>query len=67
MPATPALTDLAFIGLGANLPYGTQDPASTLRAVLPALQQLSAVPLLISPFFESDPKDCPPGSPCPAR
>lgn len=54
---------LAFVALGANLPYGGGDPVLTLQAVLPGLQQLSASPLLVSPFYESDPKDCPPGSP----
>lgn len=57
------LQDLAFVALGANLPFGGGDPADTLRAVLPALQQLSAAPLRVSSFYESDPKDCPPGSP----
>ncbi|MGA0805418.1 MAG: 2-amino-4-hydroxy-6-hydroxymethyldihydropteridine diphosphokinase [Pseudohongiellaceae bacterium] len=57
------LQDLAFVALGANLPFGGGDPAHTLRAVLPALQQLSAAPLRVSSFYESDPKDCPPGSP----
>lgn len=51
------------MALGANLPFGGGDPAETLRAVLPALQQLSTVPLRVSSFYESDPKDCPPGSP----
>jgi 2-amino-4-hydroxy-6-hydroxymethyldihydropteridine diphosphokinase len=55
--------DSAFVALGANLPFGGGDPASTLLAVLPALQQLSTAPLRVSPFYESDPKDCPPGSP----
>lgn len=59
----PAFTDFAFIALGANLPLHSGNPADTLRAVLPALQALSATPLLVSPFYESDPKDCPPGSP----
>lgn len=57
------LQDMAFVALGANLPYGGGDPVATLQAVLPQLQQLSAAPLLVSPFYESDPKDCPPGSP----
>ena len=57
------LQNLAFVALGANLPFGGGDPLDTLQAVLPALQQLSAAALLVSPFYESDPKDCPPGSP----
>jgi 2-amino-4-hydroxy-6-hydroxymethyldihydropteridine diphosphokinase len=55
--------DLAFVALGANLPFGGGDPAETLRAVLPSLQALSTQPLRVSSFYESDPKDCPPGSP----
>lgn len=51
------------MALGANLPFGAGDPAATLQTVLPELQQLSAQPLLVSAFYESDPKDCPPGSP----
>lgn len=57
------LNDFAFVALGANLPFGAGDPADTLRSVLPELQKLSAQPLLVSAFYESDPKDCPPGSP----
>src|SRR5690554_326633 len=52
-----------WIALGANLAHGSDDPVATLRAVLPELQQLSTAPLLVSSFFESDPKDCSPGSP----
>lgn len=61
--AQAGLKDFAFVALGANLPFGAGDPAATLRAVLPELQALSAQPLRVSPFVESDPKDCPPGSP----
>lgn len=61
LQATPRA--FAFVALGANLPHGEGDPAATLRAVLPELQKLSRLPLLVSPFYESDPKDCPPGSP----
>ena len=53
----------AFVALGANLPFGAGDPSATLQAVLPALQRLSVLPLQVSRFYESDPKDCPPGSP----
>lgn len=53
----------AWVALGANLPRGGADPAETLRAVLPELQALATGPLLVSAFYESDPKDCPPGSP----
>ena len=53
----------AFIALGANLPGAQGDPVVTLRQAVEQLRQLSASPLLVSPFYESDPKDCPPGSP----
>src|SRR5690606_9173455 len=53
----------AWVALGANLPRGAADPAATLRAVLPELQALATGPLLVSAFYESDPRDCPPGSP----
>lgn len=64
MPFTDyTYTDFAFISLGANLPGNSGNPALTLKAVLPELQKLSDSPLLISAFYESDPKDCPPDSP----
>jgi 2-amino-4-hydroxy-6-hydroxymethyldihydropteridine diphosphokinase len=55
--------DHAFIALGANLPHGSEHPATTLHAVIPHLQKLSKLPLQVSPFYASEPKDCPPGSP----
>lgn len=58
-----SLAAYAWVALGANLPRGGADPAATLRAVLPELQALAAGPLRVSSFYESDPKDCPPGSP----
>jgi len=59
-----ALTNYAWIALGANLPFDGGDPSQTLRNILPELQNLSPRPLLVSSFYESEPKDCPPGSPC---
>jgi 2-amino-4-hydroxy-6-hydroxymethyldihydropteridine diphosphokinase len=53
----------AFVGLGANLPFGSGSPVATLNAVLPELALLSDGPLLVSRYFESEPQDCPPGSP----
>lgn len=61
-PDVPA-SALAVIGLGANLPSGAGLPADTLRAVLPALQSLSATPVVVSTIIETEPDDCPPGSP----
>lgn len=54
---------LAIVALGANLPGAAGSPAQTLVAVLPALQALSDAPLLVSDIIETDPVDCPPGSP----
>jgi len=54
---------LAVIGLGANLPSAAGAPADTLRAVMPALRVLSSTPLVVSDIIESEPDDCPPGSP----
>lgn len=53
----------AFIALGANLPSGTGSPIETLQRVLPELARLSQQPLIVSAFYGSDPKDCPPDSP----
>jgi 2-amino-4-hydroxy-6-hydroxymethyldihydropteridine diphosphokinase len=57
------LQHYAFVGLGANLPFGASSPVDTLNEVLPELARLSDGPLLVSRYFESEPKDCPPGSP----
>lgn len=54
---------LAVIGLGANLPSDAGPPADTLRAVLLCLQALSCLPLVVSDIIETEPDDCPPGSP----
>jgi 2-amino-4-hydroxy-6-hydroxymethyldihydropteridine diphosphokinase len=53
----------AFVALGANLPAGTDSPVLTLHKVLPELATLSRQPLIVSGFYRSAPKDCPPGSP----
>lgn len=60
MSDTPAPV---FIGLGANLPSDEGDPRHTLQAALRALKPLSTVAVRCSSFWESDPVDCPPGSP----
>lgn len=62
MPSS-AETNSAFVALGANLASMHGDPLATLKAALGELAPLSKVPLLVSPFYKSDPKDCPPGSP----
>lgn len=54
---------MAIVALGANLPGAFGGPADTLRAVIPALQALSQSPVVVSDVFETEPEDCPPGSP----
>lgn len=56
-------TATVFIGLGANLPSYEGDPRHTLEAATRELASLSTVPVRCSSFWESDPIDCPPGSP----
>lgn len=53
----------AFVALGANLPTDEGAPEDTLRRAIAALIPLSKHLPVISGFYESDPKDCPPGSP----
>jgi 2-amino-4-hydroxy-6-hydroxymethyldihydropteridine diphosphokinase len=53
----------AFVALGANLPLGTDNPEDTLRRAMAALIPLSRHLPILSSIYESDPKDCPPGSP----
>jgi 2-amino-4-hydroxy-6-hydroxymethyldihydropteridine diphosphokinase len=53
----------AFVALGANLPSDEGAPEETLRKAIGALIPLSQHLPVISGFYESDPKDCPPGSP----
>jgi 2-amino-4-hydroxy-6-hydroxymethyldihydropteridine diphosphokinase len=53
----------AFVALGANLPSDEGAPEDTLRRAIGALIALSQHLPVISGFYESDPKDCPPGSP----
>src|SRR5690606_31318815 len=56
-------TTHAFVALGANLPSDEGAPEDTLRKAIAALIPLSQHLPVISSFYESDPKDCPPGSP----
>ncbi len=53
------LQQFAFIALGSNL----GDPAGNVRRAMERLQDFSAVPLLRSSLWKSQPVDCPPGSP----
>ena len=49
----------AFIALGANLGH----PTNTITDAMLHLERLSDAPLLKSSLWESEPVDCPPGSP----
>jgi 2-amino-4-hydroxy-6-hydroxymethyldihydropteridine diphosphokinase len=53
----------AFVALGANLPSDAGTPEDTLRKAIAALIPHSQHLPVISGFYESDPKNCPPGSP----
>lgn len=53
----------AFVALGANLPGAAGAPVRTLQGVLRELAKLASEALIVSSFYESFPKDCPPGSP----
>jgi 2-amino-4-hydroxy-6-hydroxymethyldihydropteridine diphosphokinase len=57
------LADFAFLSIGANLPSSAGSPVDTLKRAVEELRDLSDASLMVSPFYESDPKDCPPGSP----
>lgn len=54
---------LAVVALGANLAGAFGEPADTLLAAIPALQALSGSPVVFSEIIETEPEDCPPGSP----
>jgi 2-amino-4-hydroxy-6-hydroxymethyldihydropteridine diphosphokinase len=58
-----SLSDYAFLSIGANLPGDAGHPLATLERAVEVLRGLSDAPLIVSPYYESDPKDCPPGSP----
>jgi 2-amino-4-hydroxy-6-hydroxymethyldihydropteridine diphosphokinase len=51
------------VALGANLSGMHGDPLTTLRVAISELAPLSKVAVQVSPFYQSDPKDCPAGSP----
>ncbi|MDR2213052.1 MAG: 2-amino-4-hydroxy-6-hydroxymethyldihydropteridine diphosphokinase [Pseudomonadales bacterium] len=57
------LANYAFIAIGANLPGASGSVRTTLDQAVDALRELSAAPLRVSPYYLSEPKDCPPGSP----
>lgn len=59
----PSPAGLAVVALGANLPGRHGSPAASISAVIPALQALSQTPVVLSSIIETEPEDCPPGSP----
>jgi 2-amino-4-hydroxy-6-hydroxymethyldihydropteridine diphosphokinase len=61
----PALNNkaLAYIGVGSNLGANASSPEQTLEQAFLALASLSAFPIVVSSLWESQPVDCPPGSP----
>ena len=54
---------LAIVALGANLPGHHGGPADSVNAAISALQALASSPLVLSDIIETEPEDCPPGSP----
>ncbi|HEY0456311.1 MAG TPA: 2-amino-4-hydroxy-6-hydroxymethyldihydropteridine diphosphokinase [Verrucomicrobiae bacterium] len=55
----PNPANLALVALGSNL----GESHEILERALEKLEPLSAEPILLSDIFETDPVDCPPGSP----
>jgi 2-amino-4-hydroxy-6-hydroxymethyldihydropteridine diphosphokinase len=58
-----AVSDIALVGMGANLPSFAGSPACTLRAAKSRLQEFSDHPVLMSDEFATAPVDCPADSP----
>lgn len=54
---------LAIVSLGANLPSRFGPARATLTRAAEHLSALSAWPVVLSPIIETEPVDCPPGSP----
>ena len=55
----PAPGQLAYIALGSNL----GSPHETVLRAMDRLQEFSDAPVVRSSLYETDPVDCPPGSP----
>jgi 2-amino-4-hydroxy-6-hydroxymethyldihydropteridine diphosphokinase len=55
----PAPRELAFVALGSNL----GQPRETILRAIDRLQEFSDQPILRSSLYETEPVDCPPGSP----
>lgn len=54
---------LAIVSLGANLPSRFGPARATVAGAAQALAALSVWPVVLSPIIETEPVDCPPGSP----
>ena len=57
------LTLTAIVGLGSNLGSACGSSLEVLLLAIQALSRTSLKPLVRSSFYESDPVDCPAGSP----
>jgi 2-amino-4-hydroxy-6-hydroxymethyldihydropteridine diphosphokinase len=57
------VSKFALIALGANLAAGERTPSQTLICAIDRLSALSPRPLVVSPVYETEPDDCPPGTP----
>jgi len=55
----PAHGPIAFVAIGSN----TGDSLKLVKAAIARMEKLAAEPLLKSSFWETEPVDCPPGSP----
>lgn len=53
----------AVVSLGSNIPYENQSVTAVIGAAIVALESLSLAPLLISSYYQTEPLDCPPGTP----
>tara|TARA_R100001039_G_C1849124_1_gene109174 strand:- start:1374 stop:1883 length:510 start_codon:yes stop_codon:yes gene_type:complete len=62
-PAGLDIDRLAIVSLGANLPSRFGPARATLARAADQLSTLSAWPVVLSPIIETEPVDCPPGSP----
>jgi 2-amino-4-hydroxy-6-hydroxymethyldihydropteridine diphosphokinase len=54
---------LVFIALGSNLTSRFGDPRQNILRALEQLTALSSQPLAVSSLWQTDPLECPPGSP----
>jgi 2-amino-4-hydroxy-6-hydroxymethyldihydropteridine diphosphokinase len=54
---------LVFIALGSNLTSRYGDPSQNILQAFERLRKLSSQPLAVSSLWQTDPLECPPGSP----